>query len=169
MFVMSAMTPRRAGLRWVLALLIVVLVSAQAHAQGRGRGQQAESSLKVIVDAVVRNTWNDADLKRLAESNEGPKWKNKGKQEVTTVSVWALLKEADVTRDAIKKVEMHSRGKVLVRVEADDLARLDQLVLRKAPRPDRPWKLGGIAPGNRHPYGQPVIQRIEVTTTAAAK
>lgn len=169
MFVMRAMTPRRAGLRWVLALLIVVLVSAQAHAQGRGRGQRAETSLQVIVDAVVRNTWNDADLKRLAESDEGPNWKNKGRQEVTTVSVWALLKEADVTRDAIKKVEMRSRGKVEVSADADDLGKLDQLVLRRAPRANRPWKLGGIAPGNRAPYGQPVIQRIEVTTTAAAK
>jgi len=122
-----------------------------------------------MVDTTVKQTWKDADFKRLAEAHTGPKWKNKDKEDVPTVPLWILLKEGGISREAVKKVQVHSRSKLLASFEGNDLGKIDQLVLRTGDQPNRPWRFSSLDSKDPNPFGRAVVRRVEVTTTAAAK
>jgi hypothetical protein len=124
--------------------------------------------LELVLDDTLRGSWTDADLTRLAEGNTGARWKNRKQQEVKTVPLATLLTEAAVSRDRIARIELHGQGKLVASLEGEELTKLQTLVLRKAPKPNKPWKLGALDP-DRHPYGQPVLVRINVTTAAATR
>ncbi len=156
------MVARRTRLGWGLAVWVVLAVLTSAPAP-RAHAQR-QASIQLVVDTAVRNSWDAAELRRLAEASPDPKWINTKRQEVATISIWSLIKEGSVSRDAISKVEIRSRNKLLASFEGPRIARLDPLVLRSG-KVGRPWRLSSLDPGNPSPYGQPVVQRIEVTTT----
>lgn len=167
---------RRGPLGWALATCLILVVPAFAQAPSgppppspTPRRGDSGGPLQLVVDATVRSTWKDADLKRLAGAQTGPKWKNKDKEEVPSIPLWVLLKEGGISREAVKKVGVHSRSSVMATFEGTELPRIDLIVLRTGDTPNRPWRLSSLDAKDPNPYGRAVVRRIEVTTTGAAK
>ena len=169
----------RRTLNWALAICLTLTVPGFAQAPP-GEAKPSSSSptprrgdtggpVQFVVDTTVKQTWKDADFKRLAEAYSGPKWKNRYKEDVPSVPLWTLLKEGGLSRDVVKKVQIHSRSKLLASFEGNDLGKLDQLVLRTGDQPNRPWRLSSMDPKDPNPYGRAVIRRIEVSTAATTK
>ena len=169
----------RQTLGWALAICLALAVPGFAQAPPGGakppsgsptpRRGDSGGPLQFVLDTAVTHTWKDADLKRLAEAHTGSKWRNKDKEDVPTLPLWSLLKEGGASREAVKKVQVHSRSKVLASFEGTDLGKIDQLVLRTGDQPNRPWRLSSLDAKDPNPYGRAVVRRIEVITAAATK
>jgi hypothetical protein len=156
---------RRRTLGLALAISLTVAIPAFAQApQGGGtppatspapRRGDTGGPMQLVVDTVAKRTFTDPDFKRLAEAKTGPTWKNRDSEEVLTVPLWTLLNEGGVSREAIRRVRIHSRTKLLVSLERSELAKMDQLVLRTGDQPNRPWRLSSLDPRIRTPTDGP--------------
>lgn len=164
----------RTTLGWLLMMCLALAAPGFAQEpkinppdSGPKRGDRGGPLELVVVNGATKKTWQDADLRRIAASQSGPRWTNRDKEDVLTIPLWALLKEGGVSRDATKTVQLHSRGKLLATFQGKDLEKMDQLVLRTGDTQNRPWRLSSTDPKDRNPYGRAVVRRIEVTTAAA--
>ena len=121
----------------------------------------------LVVNSAKKLTWSPKDLERLAGTS-GIKWMPARKEKPhPAIPIWDLLKDGGVERDTVAELRIAAASKVLT-FKGDDLAKIDQLVLRNAAAGFvRPWRLAPMDPALEEKRGALSlvgIQRIEVIT-----
>lgn len=167
----SWLTALATGLLAFAVLAAPALSQQQPDQSGEPDGEKAGKPAKVlpidlVVDATKKLTWAPADLERLSSATS-VRWLSKRERPHPAIPIWDLLKDGGVSKETVKEIRISGTSKT-VTLKGEDLATVDQLVLRNAAKGiSRAWGLAPLDRALEQKKGQlslPGVRRVEVIT-----